>query len=443
MVPNSNEEQGTLLLKNADILLQKPAWHVLKNGYLGIQNDRILYIGAEKPPKKYKAERDLSGHLLMPGLYNTHTHAGMSILRGLGSGKPLQDWLFNYMMPIENRFTGEDISVGSRISMMEMLASGVVSMSDMYQEVRTYIQDVIQSGMRASLIAPIHMTVTEPGEALDKNLEEAEGLFHEFNGAADGRIHIDFSIHAEYTNHAEPIRFYAQLCKKIGARMQIHLSETKKEQTECLARRGKTPAAFFRDQGVFDNPTTAAHCVWVSDEDLDILKQYDVTAAHNPSSNMKLGSGFMPIRKMLDKHIRITLGTDGDASNNNQNLFEEMHMAGMIHSGRQLDPTVVQAEDILNMAIPNGAAAQGRPECGELAVGKKADIAAINLDKPHLMPVHDVTSLLVYSAQGSDVDLTMVDGKILYDCGEFLTIDEDQVKFDLKKSMERLFGEMK
>ncbi|MBQ1215103.1 MAG: amidohydrolase family protein, partial [Firmicutes bacterium] len=215
--------------------------------------------------------------------------------------------------------------------------------------------------------------------------------------------------------------------------------ETKKEHEECKQRYGKTPARFFYDLGTMDIPVIAAHCVWVEDEDLDLLKEKGVTCVHNPSSNMKLGSGFMPIQKMMDKGIRVCIGTDGCASNNNQNMFEEIHMAAVIHKGYHLDPTMLEATDLLTMATVNGAEAQGRENCGALKVGYKADIIAIDMDRPHLMPTHDIPSLLTYSAQGSDVVMTMVDGKILYENGVYMTIDFEKVKFDLDASVKRIF----
>ena len=224
-----------------------------------------------------------------------------------------------------------------------------------------------------------------------------------------------------------------------GAILQLHLSETIKEHTACKQRHGKTPAKFFYDLGTFDNPTIAAHCVVVEPEDIEILFEKRVTAVHNPSSNMKLGSGFMPLAQLRQRGVNLALGTDGSASNNNQNFFEEMHLAALIHCGYRNDPLAVMAEEVLTMATLNGAIAQRRPDCGAIAVGNQADLAIIDLDKPHLMPNHDLISLLVYSAQASDVVMTIVAGELLYDHGEFLTIDRDRVQADLKKSLARLF----
>ncbi len=430
-----------LLFANADILSYENDWRLIKKGYLGIENDRIIYVGQNKPDDAYDQVRDLSGHALIPGLYNMHTHTPMSLLRGLGSGLPLDRWLFEQMLPVERKMTPQHMSVGNRISMMEMLASGVVGFSDMYHHPSNYVADVIASGMRANLGHPVMAMLSDDPASLAGRIRESIDFFDQYNERADGRLLTDFAIHAEYTSTAETVRTYAELCKERQSRLQIHLSETIKEHEECKQRHGKTPARYFYDLDVFSNPTCAAHCVAVEPEDMDLLKEKDVTVVHNPSSNMKLGSGYMPIHEMMKRGIRVTLGTDGDASNNNQNLFEEMHLAAIIHCGYMHDPTLLPVGDLFKMATIDGAVSQGRGDCGKLAVGMKADIVAIDLDAPHLMPNHDLLSLLVYSAQASDVAMTMVDGKILYEHKEFLTIDKDRVRYDLRKTLDDLFAE--
>lgn len=429
-----------MLLSHANILLrQSGKWEVLKNGYLGIEGDTIAYIGAQKPQVSYGEEKDLSGHMVMAGFYNMHTHTPMTLLRGLGSGLPLDRWLHEAMFPIEAKLTAPDISVGTRLAMMEMLASGVVSFTDMYDQSHVTVDEVVQAGMKANLNRPI--LGFDPAEAYEKNFRVQESLafFRDCNGAGEGRIIADFAIHAEYTSYEALIRPYAEDCKRHGARMHLHLSETRKEHSECKQRYGKTPAKWFYDLGVFDSPTIAAHCVWVEPEDIALLKEKGVTCVHNPSSNMKLGSGFMPIQALMDSGINLTLGTDGAASNNNQNMLEEIHLASVLHNGYTNDPTIVNPDELLTMATSNGAKAQGRSDSGELKTGYKADLIAINLNAPHLMPVHDPLALLTYSAQASDVKMTMANGKILYENNEFKTIDFDRVKYDLAKSMDRLF----
>lgn len=426
-------------LFNADILLGD--FSVIKNGYLGVDGDRISYIGNMPPQDKYDAVREMKKCLLMAGLYNMHTHTSMVLLRGVGSDLPLHRWLEEAMFPIEAKMTPEDISVGTRLAMLEMMASGIVSFTDMYDMPRVTAEEVAAAGMKANLNRPV--LAFDKSEPYEKNFRAKESIefYDECNNMADGRIKADFGIHAEYTCHADVVQKYGEVCKQRGAVMHLHLSETIKEHEECKERNGgKTPAQWFNSLGVFESPTVAAHCVMVDAGDIEILREKKVTAVHNPSSNMKLGSGFMPIADMMERGVHIAIGTDGAASNNNLNMFEEIHLASVIHKGHANAPTIVAPAKLLAMATEDGAAAQGRTDCGELKVGCKADIIAINLDKPHLMPVHDIAPLLVYSAQASDVVMTMVDGAILYENGEYLTIDKEKVVHDLKRSVARLFG---
>ena len=232
---------------------------------------------------------------------------------------------------------------------------------------------------------------------------------------------------------------YAKDCLSHGARMQVHMSETRREHEECIAKYGKTPAELFESLGVFDSPTSAAHCVWASEHDMDIMAAKGVSVIHNPESNMKLGSGFAPVMKMIDKGINVTIGTDGAASNNNLNMFEEMHLASVIHNGYLNDPTILKPVDVLKMATVNGAKLQGRGDTGALTVGLKADIIAVDMTKPHMHPCIDPMALITYSAQGSDVCMTMVDGKILYENGEYLTLDRERIYHDVKTVLKNLY----
>ena len=222
--------------------------------------------------------------------------------------------------------------------------------------------------------------------------------------------------------------------------MHIHISETEKEHLECIAKYGKTPTKWFYDLGAFDSRAFAAHCIWLSEEDMDIMKACDVSIVHNPTSNMKLGSGFAPITRFIEKGINVTLGTDGCASNNNLDMLEEMHIASIVHKGFLRDATVFSADEVLKTATLNGAYLQGRPDCGNLLPGFKADIIAISLDNPNMRPCLDEAGLVVYSAGRNDVYFTMVDGKILYENGEYLTIDKEKVYYSVKKAVERLYN---
>lgn len=429
-----------LLLKNCDILAADgDGYRWLKSAYLGIDGSVIDYIGEIRPQADYDREKDMSGRLLAPGLINCHGHTAMTLLRGVGSDLPLQEWLFEKMMPIEDQFTARDIQVGNALALLEMISTGTTSYSDMYFHADTAAENAVAAGIKANLCRPNQCFNKEETYAQNTRAQESIQLFKACNGMADGRILIDFAIHAEYTNFPHIVEAYSADCKALGGRMHIHLSETKKEHDECVAKYGKTPARWFNDLGTFDSPTFAAHCVWVTEEDMALMKEKGVSPVHNPTSNMKLGSGFAPIPRMLELGLNVALGTDGAASNNNLNMMEEMHLAAVLHNGFTQDPTLMKPAQVLNMATRNGARLQGRGDTGALEVGKKADIIAIDLTRPHLFPNIDPLALMTYSAQGSDVVMTMVDGRILYENGEFLTLDADRILHAAKTCVDRLY----
>ncbi len=433
-----------LLFKNAGIIAwENDDFRFIPDGFLGVDGDTIDYIGERRPPRAYDREKDMRGKLLIPGLIDSHCHAAMTLLRGIGSDLPLDRWLFEAVFPVEDRMTTGDFIAGNELAILELLAGGVTSFSDMYMEPRTLIELNEQVGMKVNLTRVVQ--AFDPAEPPEQNIRvrESLALFDECHGCQDGRVRVDFCVHAEYTITDPVARYYADRIRprrEKGARLQLHLSETRKEHQECIRRHGMTPAAWFEDTGLFDLPAAAAHCVWCTPADLDILKAHGVFPVHNPTSNLKLGSGFAPVPEMLQKGLRVALGTDGAASNNNLNMFEEMHIAAIGTNGYLMNPELMPPQTVLRMATVNGATLQGREDTGCLAVGRKADIVAVDMDRPHLCPAFDPLPLLVYSAQASDVCMTMVDGKILYEDGEYLTIDREKVMHDVKQAVKRMYG---
>lgn len=426
------------LLKNAILLVEKDRWETVPRGFLGINDQRIDYLDAIPPAQSYDHEIDLENHLILPGFFNLHAHTGMTSLRGIGSGLPLHRWLKEAMFPREAKFSPSDIQHSSQIAILEMIASGIVSFSDMYIQPWLTAALVETSGMKANLSVPFASKDFSRPEIDQERVDTAVKVFQEYHQSAEERIRIDFAIHAEYTSLKASARTYSEACRSCGARMHLHLAETEADVKGCIERHGVTPAAFFAGIGTFENPTNAAHCVVLSDADIEILREKGVAAIHNPSSNMKLGSGFMPIRKLMDAGVPVVLGTDSTASNNNLNFLEEIHLASLIHCGAAHDPTILSAEEVLTMATSAGAAAQGRNDTGRLKVGNKADLAIFDLDRPHLMPVHDAPALIVYAAQASDIVCTIVDGKMIYDHGEYLTVDVEKAKADYRQSCARI-----
>ncbi|MBQ3128608.1 MAG: amidohydrolase [Clostridia bacterium] len=428
------------LFKNADILLfENGIYNVIKNAYLAVDGNKISYIGKDEPSDSFDETKDMHGKLLMSGFYNCHNHCPMVLLRGVGSDLPLNEWLFNKVFPIEDKLTAEEIEAGTKLALLEMLAGGTVSFSDMYFEPQVTARAVADSGMKANLTRPVQSF--DPNEEPKDSFRIAQSLelYNEWNKAENDRILIDFSIHAEYTCTEKIARAYIEESNKRKGNLHIHLSETVKEHNECKEKYGKTPTEWFNALGAFDSRAFAAHCVTLEDSDMDIILQKGVNVVHNPTSNMKLGSGFARIPKMLDMGINVALGTDGAASNNNLDMLEEIHLASVIHNGYMQDATVMNADTVIKMATKNGALLQGRDDCGELKVGNKADIIAISLDKPHLRPIIDEKALITYSAQSSDVYMTMVDGKVLYENGEYKTLDKEKIYYDIEKAIKKLY----
>lgn len=429
-----------ILFKNADILQrQGEKFEVIEDAFLAVEGDKISYVGTELPQGDFDEIKDMSGKILMPGLINCHNHSPMVLLRGIGSDLPLQQWLFDTVFPIEDKLTAQDIKAGSELALLEMISCGTVSFSDMYFEPQETIEAVAKSGMKANISRPVQSF--DPNEAPEQSyrMREALELYEKFNNSYDGRVLIDFCIHAEYTCTRRIAAAFIEKVNERNGNLHIHLSETKKEHEECIAKYKKTPTEWFDEMGGFDSSAFAAHCVWLSESDIELFKEKNVSVVHNPTSNMKLASGFARVQKMLDKGINVALGTDGASSNNNLDMFEEMHLASIIHNGYMLDATVMNADTVLNIATVNGAKLQRRADCGEIKVGNKADIIAISLEAPHMYPALDKKALLTYSAQSSDVAMTMVDGKILYENGEFKTLDRERIYHDVKKTIERLY----
>ena len=427
-----------LLFKNA--LVYAPDT-VISNAYVAVDGAYITYVGTARPLGEFDEEKDMSGKLLMPGLVNCHTHTPMTLLRGVGSDLPLQTWLFDKIFPVEGRLTPEMMRIGTELAMLEMLSTGTTSFSDMYFYPDAMVEAIIKSGMKANITQHVQSFDAAGVYADNGQARVMEHLYHTYHGAADGRILVDACLHAEYTNFSDEVASkVADFAKAHDLRTQVHLSETLSEHEECKTRHGGlTPTLWLEKMGMLDVPCTAAHCVWVTPEDIEVFRAHGVTVAHNPTSNMKLGSGFAPIPEIMDAGVNVALGTDGTASNNNLNMFEEMHLAAVIHNGYRHDPSLMKAREVVDIATRRGALAQGRNDCGMLAPGKKADIIAIDTQRPHLVPDLDTASLLTYSVQGSDVVMTMVDGKVLYENGEYLTLDRERIFAEAEKAVAELY----
>ena len=403
--------------------------------YVTVDGEYITAIDTVRPQGAFDRVVDGKNRLLAPGLVNAHTHAAMTLFRGYGEDLPLDRWLNERIFPAEDRLTERSVELGTKLSIAEMLAAGITSFSDMYFFCDATARAVAESGIKANLSRSVVSFDDNADYAKDSRVLEGIALFDAWNGAENGRILVDLSLHAEYTNRGAAVAYMAEAAARLGTRVHIHLSETAKEHAECIGRHGVTPTGFFQRYGLFEVPVVAAHCVYLTDEDRAILAAHGATAVHNPISNLKLGSGIMPLDATLAAGVNVALGTDGAASNNRLDLLREMQTALLLSKGTTGAPDRVRAEDAFLLATENGARAQGRADSGKLAVGYRADLALFDLNGVHNLPVVTPMGALAYSAAASDVCLTMVDGRILYENGEFKTLDVEKLK--------REFGEMR
>ena len=395
-----------------------------ENMYVGVEKGKIDYIGPKKPPHDYGEEYDGKGRLLMPGFFNAHAHSPMALMRGYGENMKLQDWLFKRVFPFEAKLDGNAVYWGTLLCMAESMRFGIVSTSDMYYFMTDMGKAVLDSGCKANISRAI--VSIDGSEDFDHypSVDELKVAAKVYNGADNGRIKVDASLHAEYTSN-ETIAFkLAELTKKLGLNMQVHVAETKQEAEECKERHdGLSPVQYLEKTGILDPITTAAHCVWLDDEDYAILRDKQVTVATNPCSNLKLASGICDVARLLKEGVSVAIGTDSVCSNNSLNFLEEIKAMALISKVRADDPTVITPKQAMYAATRAGALAQGRMDTGLLKQGYKADLIVMRTDVPNMHPVHNMLNNIVYSASGSDIVMTMVDGKVLYRDGEYLTID--------------------
>ena len=407
----------------------------LESAVVEIEGERIVHIGDKRPD--FVPDRVLDGRekILMPGLHNTHDHVPMSLFRNLCDDVDLVTWLEKKIWPLEALLTGEDVYWGSMLSIAELIKSGVVAFGDMYFFVDDIVRAVEESGLKANLSQGL---ISATGGMEELSLVESQ--IERYHGSADGRIRISVGPHAPGTVDDALLSTCVALAKDKGVGIHIHLEEDPREVEEHLREYGMTPTERLEKLGVFDVHTMLAHCVCLDEKRMDILKDRDAYILHCPSSNLKLASGVAPIQAFLDKGLPVTIGTDGSSSNNNQNLWEEMHIASLIAKVRANDPTAACAEEILKMVTKAGAEALGFRDSGEIAVSKRADVILVRRDLIHHTPRFNPASELVYSTQASDVDSVIVDGEILLEHGALTKLDEEKLMYEVEKHAKALLA---
>ncbi|MBQ7605743.1 MAG: amidohydrolase [Firmicutes bacterium] len=428
-----------MLFKNITILDEN--LEVRENMYVGITKDRISYIGEKEPAEDYGKAYDGKGKLLMSGFFNAHSHSPMSLMRGYGENMMLQDWLNNRIWPFEDHLDSNAVYWGTMLDLAESVKFGTVSISDMYYFCPDMAKAYSDSGCKGNISRSIAAFVEEDFKTSVRGKECIE-FFEKYHNTDEGRIKVDMSLHAEYTSVPGVAKQLADYMKEIGAGMQVHVSETKKEHEECIGRHGKTPTAYLADLGIFDTNATAAHCVWVTPEDRRILKEKNVTVACNPISNLKLASGVCNAPAMLSEGINVAIGTDSVASNNSHNIFSEVKTFALIMKCFFGDPTLITPKQAIYAATRAGAIAQGRPDCGLVKEGNKADLIVVDISAANMQPIHDLLSNLVYSASGAEIMMTMIDGNVLYENGEYTRIDLEKAVFEADAAKNKILKEL-
>lgn len=417
---------------NGRILTLKNGFDTIENGEVWTDGDRITYVGRVKEGVghiRFEREIDLNGNLLMPSFKNAHTHSAMTFGRSFSDDMPLQEWLYNKIFPLEALLTGDDIYKLSKIAFAEYLTSGISACFDMYYFPENMAKASVDTGFRTVMCGAVN------------NFKESVPLLEEYYNKYndyDELISYRLGFHAEYTTDEVIMRDISRLAEKYQAPVFMHSSETMEETQECIHKYNKTPTELFEKLGLFNYGGGAFHSVWICDEDLDIYKRHGVYAVINSGSNCKLASGVAPVEKMINKGVNIALGTDGPASNNGLDMFREMYLTCVLQKIKNKDAASTDANEILKAATVGSARCMGLDDCDCIDVGKKADLTVIDLSRPSMQPIHNVTKNLVYSGSKDCIKLTMVNGKVLYENGNFNTLDIEKVYSEANEVVKRI-----
>ena len=433
LLPIACQSQDTidLIVEGDHVVTMDPAMTVIENGAVAVDDGVILAVGpASEIKSAYTAAEVLPGanRVVMPGLVNGHSHAAMTLLRGVADDLALMDWLNNYIFPAEVQFVdAEFVRIGTELACWEMIRGGTTTFVDMYYFPDTIAEVVDSCGMRALISATVIDQRSPDAEDAGDSIKKGSGFIERWLGRND-RITPIFGPHANYTLNAEQLEATREAATEFGVPISIHLSESPYEVQYSKDNYGMTSIDLFESIGFFDGPTIAAHVVWPTESEIPILAERQVGVIHNPTSNMKIASGVAPIADMLAAGVRVGLGTDGAASNNDLDMWEEMRLASFLQKVEQMNPEALSAETVLRMATSGGATAIGLGEkIGSLEAGKRADLIQVAFEDIHHIPTYDVVSHLVYVNDEQDVASSVVDGVVLMREREMLTIDTARV----------------
>jgi 5-methylthioadenosine/S-adenosylhomocysteine deaminase len=432
--PEPTAEPIDLLITGATVVTMDSLWNVYEDGYVAIRNGRIVGVGELSgfDQGRYRPGDvvDAGGNAILPGLINTHTHAPMSLFRGLADDLELEDWLNNYMFPAEREYvTRGFVAAGTRLALAEMILGGTTTFADMYYFEDHVARETARAGVRAVLGQVVVDFPAPDNETWEEALRDVEEFVEEWKRSP--LITPAIAPHAPYTVGTEHLEEVRELAERLDIPVLMHIAEAPSETGYTLKHFQASPVVYLDSIGLLSPRLIGAHLIHVNDHEIELLAQNQVGVAHCPQSNMKLATGVAPVPEMLKAGLRVGLGTDGAASNNNLDMWEEMDTAAKLHKVVTDDPTVVPARQALQMATIGGARALHlEDEIGSLEVGKSADLIVVNLNAPHVVPMYNIYSHLVYAAKASDVIETMVAGRVLMRDRRLLTINEDKVKSD-------------
>jgi len=426
-------ETKNILIKDAIIVNPKSSENNVESfkGDLLIENDKIAEIARKDQPSISTTGMDkvIDGEskILMPGLINTHTHISMNLFRGLADDMELDEWLNNHIWQTESGLNGEYCYTGALLALVEMIKSGTTTFNDMYFYMEDVAKAVDESGIRGCL--SYGMIDFGDSEKRDHEFKENINLIKNCNNSGEGRIKTFFGPHATSTASKELLERVRREADKYKVEIHIHMNETKKEVDTIIEQENKRPFEYLDELGFLGGDVIAAHGVWLTDEEIDIIKNRDVKISHNPCSNMKLSSGIAPVQEMISKGICVGIGTDSVASNNNLDMFEEMKFASLLQKVNTMNPKAINSDQTIQMATINGAKALNLDEkIGSIEIGKKADLILLDKNSINLTPMSDViSSNLVYAANGSNVNTTICNGKILMENRKLTMVDENEI----------------
>lgn len=423
-----------ILVHNGTILTMDEKNTVIPDGLIAISGNTIRSIGKDKKGSiTAKRELDAEGGLILPGLINCHTHAAMTLFRGLADDLPLMDWLNNYIFPVEGKMDGDFVRVGTLLACAEMIMCGTTTFCDMYLFEEEVAKAAQEAGMRC-LIGEVLYDFPSPNYgSIEKGFTYTEALIERWK--ADPMVNIAVEPHSVFTCGPKLLVKANDLALEKGVPLILHLAETREEIEETEKRFGKRPAQYLEDLGVLGSHLILDHCVYLSNSEIDLLAERQVRAVHNPESNMKLASGIAPVPEMLAKGVTVGLGTDGCASNNNLDLFGEMDMAAKLHKAHRLDPTVMGAQTLIKMVTADAAIVLGLEKLtGSLEAGKRADLVVMDTNRPHCIPMYNPFSHLVYAASGHDVKHSIIEGSIVMENRRLCTLDVEDI---MRRSREK------